>query len=134
MLGIAAAAGGVAIAWRVHRRPVDRGGPDGWRWGLAIVFTVGLVALVTRFPDQTCPAGVHLSAPFELCIDTSTDARFDSTNWIWAKVIGIVVAPIIGFTLIASRRATAVAVPLTIVVWFAGIGWLLLDTVGREFL
>lgn len=133
-LGGLAAAGGIAIAWRTRMRPVEGTGKDGWRWGLAVVFTIGFAVLVTRFPDQTCPGGAHLSAPFGLCIDTATDARFDSTSWIWAKVIAIVAAPVIGFTVIAARRASAIAVPLTLIAWFAGIGWLLLDTIGREFL
>ena len=92
-LGGLAAAGGIAIAWRTRMRPVEGTGKDGWRWGLAVVFTIGFAVLVTRFPDQTCPGGAHLSAPFGLCIDTATDARFDSTSWIWAKVIAIVAAP-----------------------------------------
>ena len=54
-LGGLAAAGGIAIAWRTRMRPVEGTGKDGWRWGLAVVFTIGFAVLVTRFPDRDLP-------------------------------------------------------------------------------
>jgi hypothetical protein len=134
ILGVAAIAAAIVILVRVGRRPVTTTGGDGWRWVLATVFTIGAVVLVTRFPNQTCPSGVHLSAPFGLCIDTVSGDRFDATSWVWLKWVAVALAPVIGFGLIARRGALAFAVPLTVATWAAGIGWLLVDTIGREYL
>jgi hypothetical protein len=133
-LGAAAAAIGIVIAVRVARRILSPTGEDGWRWGLGVIFTVGAIVLVTRFPNLTCPDGVHLSALFALCIDTVSGDRFDATSWVWLKWIAVVVIPVIGFGVVPRRRLTTIAVPLTIVAWTVGIGWLLLDTIGREYL
>lgn len=133
ILGAAAIAGALIIVLRIKRRPVTETGADGWRWGMGIVFTIGLAVLVTRFPNQTCPSGVHLSAPFGLCIDTVSGDRFDATSWVWLKLLAAGLAPVVGFGIVARRGATAIAVPLALIAWAAGIGWLLIDTIGREY-
>jgi uncharacterized YccA/Bax inhibitor family protein len=132
ILGAVALAGGLLIVRDVRRREVRAGGSDAWRWGLAVVFTVGLLILSTRIPSQTCPGDAHLSGPFRLCIDVDRGLRFDSTSWIWAKTLLALTAPVIGFGLLARRGLTKLAVPLTIAAWVGGIGWLLLDTLGRD--
>jgi hypothetical protein len=132
ILGAATAVGGVLIVRSVRRRAVRGSGSDGWRWALALVFTFGLMVLATRFPSQTCPGEAHLSAPFRMCIESGGGERYDSTSWIWAKTLVALAAPVIGFGVIPRRGLTKLAVPATIAVWVAGVGWLLLDTVGRD--
>jgi hypothetical protein len=138
--GVAAVLGGLSIAvgavivFRVARRPLIPTGADGWRWVLGVMFAIGATVLVTRFPNQTCPDGIHLSAPFGLCIDTEAGRRFDATSWIGLKMLAVLAAWLVGLGLVPRRRLTPVAVPLTLLAWGAGVGWLLLDTIGREHL
>ena len=132
ILGAAAAIGGLLILRNVRRRETRPTGSDGWRWALGIVFTFGLMVLVTRFPSQTCPGEAHLSAAFHMCIEEGGGQRYDSTSWVGVKSIAALAAPVIGFGLIVRRGLTKVTAPLTLTVWVAGIGWLLLDTFGRD--
>ena len=132
IVGIVAIVGGALIARDVRGREVKATGSDAWRWGLAIVFTIGVMVLATRFPSQTCPGEAHLSGPFRMCIDLEQSLRYDSTSWIWAKSLVALAAPVIGFAVIPRRKLITVTAPLTAAAWAAGIGWLLLDTLGRE--
>jgi hypothetical protein len=127
-LGAAAFAGGVGIAWALRGREVREGAHDGWRWALAITFVVGALILITRIPSETCGAGFTPS--FGLCIDAEGGGRYDATSWVWAKMLGSVAALVIGFGVVPRLGLIAVTIPLTVVVWTAGIGWLLLDTIG----
>lgn len=127
-LGIAALVGGAAVLWALRGREVRAGSHDGWRWSLAITFVVGALVLITRIPSETCGPG--FSPSFGLCIDATGGGRDDATSWVWAKTIGALATPVIGFGLVARRRLIALAIPLTVVTWTAGIGWLLLDTIG----
>jgi hypothetical protein len=132
LLGLVAIAGSIAIVVNVRQREVSDQGADGWRWGLAVVFTIGLLVLVTRLPSQTCPGGARLDGLFRICIDEEAGTRFDSTSWIWAKSLLAIAAPVIGFALIPRRRLGGIAVVITVAVWSVAIGWLLLDTIGRD--
>jgi hypothetical protein len=134
MAGVVMFAGGLTIALGIRKRPVSESGSDGWRWVLGAMVGMGLAVLVTRFPDQTCPPGVHLSAAFDLCIDLDRGTRYTSQSWLWVKVLGIIAAPAIGLGLVAVRTPIAILVPIALAAWFGGIGWFLLDTIGREFL
>jgi hypothetical protein len=132
LLGLLLLASAVTIVLRIRRRPLSATGGDGWRWMLGALFTFAAIVIVTRFPSLTCPAGAELSDPFPLCI--APGDRFDATSWVWLKWIAVAVAPVIGFGLISRRNATAFAIPITVVVWCVGIGWLLIDTIGREYI
>ena len=126
--GAAAIAGGVGVAWSLRGREVRAGGHDGWRWALAITFIVGSLILITRIPSETCGAGFTPS--FGLCIDTEGGGRYDASSWVWAKTLGAIAAVVIGIVVVPRRRMIAAAIPLTVVAWTAGIGWLLIDTIG----
>jgi hypothetical protein len=52
--------------------------------------------------------------------------------WIGLKMLAVLAAWLVGLGLVPRRRLTPVAAPRTLSAWGAGVGWLLLDTIGRE--
>ena len=135
LAGLVTAAIGAGVAWSVRGRAVTRTGESGWRWALALLFAVGAAVLVSRFPSYTCPAGVHLSAePFRLCIDLVRHDRYDPAEWIGVKWALVGAGAVIALVATRLRIPVVVAAPVAAIAWFAGMGWLLLDTVAREYL
>jgi hypothetical protein len=132
---LATAAIGVVVGWSMRGRAVTPTGESGWRWALALLFAVGATVLVSRFPSYTCPPGVRLSGePFRLCIDLVRGDRYDPAEWIGLKWAIVGAAALIAVVATRLRVPVAVAAPLAAIAWFAGMGWLLVDTVAREFL
>jgi hypothetical protein len=134
-LGLVAIAAGVLAARSALRRAVTPTGGSGWRWALAVLFGIGAAVLVSRFPSHTCPPGVHLSGePFRLCIDLVRHERYDPTSWIGLKWVLAVAIPMLGLVAVRLRVPVIVAAPVAAATWLVGMGWLLLDTMAREFL
>lgn len=128
-LGIAAAAAGLAIWWRVRRRDVLEGGGTGWRWSEGVMTAIGLMVLATRIPRYSCPAGFELDSLFGLCISTAT--RLDAAEHGLERMLVAGAGFVLGIALAKLPWIPrAVAAMATLVAWFAGMGWLLYDTMG----
>ena len=128
-LGLCAVAVGVAIAWRVHRRDVLAEGTSGWRWGEAVVTMIGIAVLATRIPRYSCPSGFELDEDFDLCI--SATARLDAAGHGLERMLVAGAGIALGIALaripwIPRHLAAAV----TLIAWFVGMGWLLIETMG----
>lgn len=117
---------GGAIAWTVHRTPVDPGGGSGWTWGLVVLFMAGTWTAVTRIPSLTCPAGYHLDVGFRLCIGNVY--RFGATSWTWLKTLLWAVFALVALAVIRSPRAMPWSAGVAALAWFVGMGWYLHDT------
>lgn len=117
---------GVTIVVRTARRPVTDPASDAWTWGLGTLFAIGTAVIALLIPGHSCPEGFHLSPVFEICIDGAR--RFDATSWVWPKRLLLAAGLVIGLTLMRSPRRVWLTAPIASVVWFAGTGWLLYET------
>jgi hypothetical protein len=126
LAALSTAALGGAIAWTVHHSPVDPEGGSGWTWGLTFVFILGTWTAITRIPSFTCPDGYHLDAGFRLCI--SSIDRFESTSWVWLKMLLWSASAVVALTVIRSPRAMPWSAGAAALGWFVGMGWYLHDT------
>lgn len=129
LLGLGAAAAGVVIAWRVRRRGLLREGGTGWKWGEGVVTAIGLAVLATRIPRYSCPPGFDLDGDFALCI--SATARLDAAGHGLERMVVIGAGVVLGVALARLPWIPRyVAATITLGAWFAGMGWLLYDTMG----
>jgi hypothetical protein len=122
---------GAAAARSVARRPVDPEGGVGWRWGLGILFAAGVAITASRLPSLTCSPGDRLDSYFAICIDAAAH-RYPASSWVWLKLIVVAAGLVVGLFVIRSIRAPRATAAATAVVWAAGVGWLLVDTLGRN--
>ena len=128
-LGLGTVAVGAAIAWRVHRRHVLREGTTGWRWGEGAVTMIGIAVLATRIPRYSCPSGFELDGDFGLCI--SATARLDAASHGLERMLVTGAGIVLGIALARLPWIPRyVAAAMTLIAWFAGMGWLLIDTMG----
>lgn len=123
-LGLAAI--GVAIVVMTARRPVLESASSAWTWGLAAIFSIGVSLIAMRIPGFTCPDDIHLNPVFHTCIDGAR--RFDATSWVWPKRALLLAGLVVGFTLMRSPKRVWLTAPIAALVWFAGTGWLLYET------
>ena len=121
---------GVVMALLVRRRAVSEAGTSGYTVFLSALFVAGVLGMVASIPAYTCPSGTHLDPLAALCINSKT--RFDATSWLWLKWIIAVASFVIGATLIWRPRWVRLTAPIAAASWFAGLGWLLTETVGRN--
>ena len=121
---------GVVIALLVRRRAVSEAGTSGYTVFLSVLFVAGVLGIVASIPAYTCPPGTHLDPLAALCISSRT--RFDATGWLWLKWSIAVAAFAIGASLIWRPRWVRLTAPIAAASWFAGLGWLLTETVGRN--
>ena len=125
---------GVAIAGTVRLRAADPEGTSTWTWWIGILFAVGAALTVTRFPSLTCPASFHLDANFGICIGPHGVGRLDPRSWIWLKMLITVGALALGYLMARASRSVWLTATIAALVWFFGLGWLLLDTLARGVL
>ncbi len=117
---------GATIVVRTARRPVTEPASDAWTWGLGALYAIGTTVIALLIPGHSCPDGVHLSPIFEICIDGAR--RFDATSWVWPKRLLLAAGLVVGVTVMRSPRRISLTTPIASVVWFAGTGWLLYET------
>jgi hypothetical protein len=124
-LSAAAAGWGVFILYRTRRRRVDPDGSSRYVWTLGILLALGSIFIASRIPAYTCARG-EFDDVLVLCQHPPTVS--EATSWLmWKRAI--VVAGIPLGVLIAFRpRLVTLTAPLAVVVWAAGFGWLLADT------
>jgi hypothetical protein len=121
---------GVVIGVLVRRRAVSEAGTSGYTVFLSVLFVAGILGIVTLIPPYTCPAGTHVDPLAALCINSRT--RFDATSWLWLKWSVAVAAFVVGATVIWRPTWVRLTAPIAAASWFAGLGWLLSETVGRN--
>jgi hypothetical protein len=114
----------------VRRRAVSEAGTSGYTAFLSALFVAGILGIVASIPPYTCPAGTHVDPLAALCINART--RFDATSWLWLKWSIAVAAFVVGATIIWRPRWVRLTAPIAAASWFAGLGWLLTQTVGRN--
>ncbi len=118
----------IALARGIWIRPVDPEGSTNWRFGLAVIFAIGVAGAATRVSSVTCPPGTHLSV-FHYC-SGKHDARIPTGEWGWLKNLIDFAGLIVGVTVVASRRHIKVMAPVAGIVFLAGTGWVLLRTLA----
>jgi hypothetical protein len=123
---LAATIAGVSILVHTWRRPVVEGASSAWTWGLGIVFCLGVLAIGGLIPSHTCPGEARLSPAFATCVDGAE--RFEATSWLWPKRALWLAGLALGFTVMRSPRRVWLTAPVAAVVWLAGTGWLLWET------
>jgi hypothetical protein len=129
LIGATLAIGGLVTLAALRGRQVTDGGHRGWRWALAATFAVGALILITRIPSATCATSD--ATPYSgMCIDDEGGGRYAAASWTWAKTLATVVTPVLAAGIVARRELIWLSVPLTLVAWFVGVGWLLVDTIG----
>jgi len=128
MLAVVPATIGVAVwAWSTWRRGVSpTGDGENWRFGLAVIFALGVASAVSRIPDLTCPSGYVLGG--ELCAKVGVAARIDASRWIVVKDALILGSVALGIFVIAARRLVRFTWPVAATAWLGGTGVLLSAT------
>jgi hypothetical protein len=121
---------GIVMFVLVRRRDVSEAGTSGYTAFLSVLFVAGVLGAVAVIPSYTCPAGTHLDPLAALCINSRT--RFDATSWLWAKWAIVLAAALVAATVIWRPRWVRITAPIAAAAWFAGLGWLLTETVGRN--
>ena len=113
----------VALAYRTLVRPTDPEAGTSWRFGLSVIFFLGVVAAASGIPSLTCPPGTTLSF-FGFCAGPN-GTRIDAGHWRWLRLSIDAVGFIVACTAIRTRRWVDVAAPIAGFVWLGGTGALL---------
>ena len=125
LAAVACLAWGVAIVLRTRRRPVDPEGSSRYVWALGVLLGLGAVFIASRIPAYTCSRG-RFDEVLVLCQHPPTTS--EATSWLLVKRL-VVLAGLALAVLVAARpRWVRVTAPLAVVVWAAGFGWLIVDT------
>lgn len=124
---------GVAATRSVARRPLEPDGGDGWRWGTGLLLAVGIAVASSRIPSRSCAPGDRLDSYFAICIDAAAH-RYPATSWIWLKLLLLSVGLLAGLSVGRSTRVPRATAAASAIGWGVGVGWLLADTLGRNFL
>jgi hypothetical protein len=123
---------GIVLIRLMRRRPVLAEGSSSWTWGIGILFAAGIAVAATRLPQYDCPPGVPVDTDFGLCLGPG--GHTIAPSWFWLKLLIAIVGLVLGLTVMRSRRHLGLTAPLAVAAWAFGMGWLLLDTLAREFL
>lgn len=120
----------VAVFRAILDRPTDPEASSVWRFGLGVIFAVGVVAAASWIPSMTCPAGTKLSF-FQFCAGEN-GARLPGTSWTLQRRLLDLAGVLVGCTVIRSRRWVKVTAPIAAVVFLGGTGALLLRTLAKN--
>ena len=133
LLSLGLAILGACIVYRVLMRPLEPHGEAGWTWGWGALAAVGGALAVSRLPSYSCPPGFRLDERFALCI--APDDRIAASSNIPTKSMLTIAAFALGLALARLRWIPpSVASALSLLLWLGGMGWFLIDTVGRDLL
>jgi hypothetical protein len=118
----------IALFRAILIRPTDPEASAAWRFGLSVIFTVGVVAGASWIPSLTCPPGTTLSF-FGFCAD-GHGVRLEAANWVLQRRLIDVAGVLVGFTIIRSRRWVKVTAPVAAIVFVGGTVALLARTLA----
>jgi hypothetical protein len=113
----------VALGYRTLVRPTDPEAGTAWRFGLSVIFFLGVLAAASGIPNFTCPPGTQLSF-FGFCAGPH-GTRLDAAEWRWLRLSIDAVGFVVACTAIRSRRWVDVMAPIAGFVWLGGTGALL---------
>ena len=88
--------GGLVLLVVALIRPRDPDASAAWRFGLSVIFSVGVVAGASWIPSLTCPPGTTLSF-FGFCAGEH-GARLEAANWVLQRRLIDVAGVLVGFT------------------------------------
>jgi len=124
---IAAIGWGVGILLRIRRRPVDASGSSRYVWALGALFALGGIFIAARIPAFTCERG-HFDDALAVCMHPPSIS--DATSWLLLKEAIVVIGLVGGVAVAARPRNVRVTAPVSVAVWGAGFGWLIVDTMA----
>ncbi len=120
---------GVAIWWRIRRRPVDPSGSSRYAWALGVLFAFGLVLAASRIPAFTCKRG-RFDDVLELCMHPPTTS--EPARWLFVKEAVVGLGLLGGMGIAIRPRWIRVTAPLGALAWFGGAGWVVAETLFRH--
>ena len=125
LVSVAAIGWGANILVRTRKRPVDPEGSSRYVWAMGVLLALGSIFIASRIPAYTCARG-EFDDVLVLCQHPPTVS--EASSWLLAKR-AIVVAGLLLAVFVAARpRNVRLTAPLAAVVWAAGFGWLIADT------
>lgn len=113
---------GVWGVQNVARRSVRPTGFAAWRFGLSVLFVLGVFAAVSRIPNATCIAGFHVtitSSRYQ-CVGPTQTTFHHATSWTWLKGSIVLGSIAVGVTVIPMRQFIRVTSVVAATAWFAG--------------
>jgi hypothetical protein len=92
------------------------------------VFSGGIF-IAARIPAFTCERG-HFDDALAVCMHPPSIS--DGTSWLLLKEAIVVIGLLGGVTVAARPRNVRVTAPVSVAVWGAGFGWLIVDRWREE--
>jgi hypothetical protein len=124
-LSVAAIGWGVGILLRTRRRAVDPEGTSRYAWALGVMLALGSIFIASRIPAYTCARG-EFDDVLVLCQHPPTVSEATSLL-MWKRAI-VLVGLALGVVVAIRPRIVKLTAPLSVLVWAAGFGWLIADT------
>ena len=125
LMALAGAGWGAIILARTRRRAVDPDGSSRYVWTLGVLLALGGVFIASRIPAYTCARG-EFDDVLVLCQHPPTVS--EATSWLMWKRAVVVVGLALAALVAARPRLVRLTAPLAVLVWAAGFGWLIADT------
>jgi hypothetical protein len=124
-LSVAAIGWGVGILLRTRRRAVDPEGTSRYAWALGVMLALGSIFIASRIPAYTCARG-EFDDVLVLCQHPPTVSEATSLL-MWKRAI-VLVGLVLGVVVAIRPRIVKLTAPLAVLVWAAGFGWLIAET------
>ena len=125
LLSVAAIGWSVVIVLRTGRRSVDPEGTSRYVWALGVMLALGSIFIASRIPAYTCAQGTFDDV-LVLCQHPPTVSEATSLL-MWKRAI-VLVGLLVGVVVAIRPRIVRLTAPLAVLVWAAGFGWLIADT------
>ena len=124
---VAAAGWGIGILVRVRRRPVDPEGSSRYVWALGVLLGLGAILIASRISAYTCARG-EFDEVLVLCQHPPTTS--EASSWLLPKKAIVAVGLLAAVVVAARPRWVRLTAPLAVVIWAAGFGWLITETMA----
>ncbi len=125
LMSVAAAGWGIGVLLRTRVRPVDVDGSSRYVWALGVLLALGAVFIASRIPAYTCARG-EFDDVLVLCQHPPTVS--EASSWLLPKKAIIVVGLLLGVLVAVRPRSVRLTAPIAVMIWAAGFGWLIADT------
>ena len=127
MCSLGAIAWGVGVLVRIRRRPVDPESSSRYVLALGALLSLGCIFVAGRIPAFTCDRG-RFDDVLVLCMHPPSTS--EPTSWLLLKKAVVVIGLLGGILVWIRPRNVRVTAPLSVAVWGAGFGWLIVDTMA----